>query len=187
MINLNSKGKWFFVIAALMLMTASILVFNSKRQEILSGTPQQPKKPHKNDWLTSVPPISSEVKDLEIINARIVMAGTEPRGVAFEIQNKSNRGVMAVSITCGGPRIAKDGLEDEENPTVIIEPYGTLAAEMNSELTPGAPIVIDAAMFEDGTEEGDKTTLAFEHKIRAREQARHKAEKKQAAERSPNQ
>ena len=130
----------------------------------------------------------SKVKDLEIINARIVRAGSDAPGVAFEIRNNSHRAVMAVSITCGGPSITKDGLDDEEHPTVIIEPYGTLTAEMNDELTRDAPIVISAATFEDGTEEGAESSLKRMHAMRAHERARRKAEKEgQPAERKPNQ
>lgn len=181
--NRNSNGKWFFLVAAVMVMTAlvvSVVVFSAKRQE--------PKQRHRMDWLSSVPPVMSKVKDLEIINARIVRPGTDAAGVAFEIRNKSYRGVMAVSITSGGPSISKDGLEDEDNPVVIIEPYGTLTAEMSGELTPGAPIEVISATFEDGAEEGDETSLKFMRKIRVRERARHKGEKQgQPAERRPNQ
>lgn len=188
MINRNSKGTWFLVVAAVMLVAASVIVFTGKRQPNLSGTQQQPKRPPPRDWLTSVPPVSSKVKDLEIINARIVRPGTDAAGVAFEIRNNSPRGVMAISITSGGPSISKDGLSDEDNPTVIIEPYGTLTAEMNGELTPGAPIEVISAAFEDGAEEGDETSLKFMHKIRVRERARHKAEKQgHEPERKPNQ
>ncbi|MGI8734697.1 MAG: hypothetical protein ACR2LM_15495 [Pyrinomonadaceae bacterium] len=183
MINRNSKGKWPFLVAAVMAVTAllvSVVVFSAKRQE--------PKQQHPKDWLSSIPRTMSKVKDLEIINARIVRPSTDAPGVAFEIRNNSNRAVMAVHITSGESGISKDGNEDEENPTVIIEPYGTLTAEMNDELTRDAPIVIDAATFADGTEEGDETTLKFMHKIRVRERARHRAEKQRlSTERKPNQ
>jgi len=184
MIRQNFRGKLFFVVAAAMLVTASVLVINSKRQK-LSGEKQQTTKPQSTkDWLTSVPPVSSEVEELEIINARIVRAGTDAAGVAFEIRNNSHRGVMAVSIACGSSSISTDGLDYEENPTLAIQPYGTLTAEMNGELTPGTPIVIDAAIFEDGTEKGTEARLGMMHKIRAHQQARHKAQKRDSGERS---
>lgn len=151
-------------------MVVSVVVFSAKRQE--------PKQQHRMDWLSAVPPVISKVKDLEIIHARIVRLGTDAAGVAFAIRNKSPRGVMAVDITCGQGGISKDGLEDEDNPIVIIEPYGTLTAEMRGELTRDAPIVISAATFEDGTEEGDETSLKFMRKIRVRERARHKPRSK---------
>jgi hypothetical protein len=87
---------------------------------------------------------------------------------------------MAVEVSCGEGSIATDGLEDDENPTVIIEPHSTLSAEMNDELTPGHPIVITAAVFDDGKEEGEKSSLELMHRIRLRQRAMLKARKGQA-------
>lgn len=183
MINRNSKRGWFLLIAAVLAVTAlvvSVVVFSAKRQES--------KEQHPKDWLSSVPPVISKVKDLEIINARIIRADSDARGVAFEIRNNSNRAVMAVDIMCGEAGISKDGLGDEEHPTVIIEPYGTLTAEMNDELSPGFPIVLSGATYQDGTEEGTEASLKALHRGRAHERARRKAEKEgQLAERKPNQ
>lgn len=182
MINRNSKRRWFFLVGAAMAVTAlvvSVVVFSAKREE--------PKQQHPKDWLSSIPPVMSQVKDLEIINPRIVRAGSDAPGVAFEIRNNSNRAVMAVSITSGQSGISQDGLEDEDNPTVLIEPYGTLTAEMNDELTRDAPIVISSATFQDGSEAGSESSVRLMQKLRARDRARHKAEKeRKTAERKPN-
>jgi len=127
------------------------------------------------------------VKDLEIVNVRIVRSNTDAPGVAFDILNKGGRPVMAIEISCGNGAISQDGLEDEEHPKVIIEPYGTLSAEMTGELTPGAPIVVASATFQDGKEEGDATSLDFMRKVRKTERAQRAAEKKaQSAERNSN-
>lgn len=183
MINRSSKGGWFFLVAAGLAVAAlvvNVVVFSAKRPE--------PKQQHPKDWLTSIPRVISKVKDLEIINARIVRAGTDAPGVAFEIRNNSNRAVMAVDITCGEAGISKDRLEDEEKPIVIIEPYGRLAAEMNDELSPGFPIVLSGAIYEDGKEEGTESSLKAIHRGRAHERARRKAEKEgQPMERKPGQ
>jgi hypothetical protein len=168
MISRNSKRKWFFLVAAAMVMTALVLSGFSARR-------QQPKQQHAEDWLSSLPPVQSKVKDLEIINLRIVGRAGEAQGVAFEIRNNSNRGVMAVDITSGESGVSKDGLEDEENPVVIIEPHGTLTAEMTDELTRDAPIVISAATFADGTEEGSNSSLQSIHRARLHVRPRHAA------------
>lgn len=181
--NLTSRRNRLFLFAAVMLVTASVI-----SAAVFSAIRQQPKTQHPKQWLTSTPPVSSKVKDLEIINERIVRPNTDIPGVAFEIRNNSGRAVMAIEIKCGSAGISKDGLEDEQTPTVIIEPYGTLTAEMNDELTPGAPIVISAATFEDGTEEGDDASVKFMQRLRARERARHRAEREaQSAGRAPKQ
>jgi hypothetical protein len=182
--NRTVKQKRIFLFAALILVTASIAGV-----AVLSAKKQQPKKqPRPKDWLVSIPPVSSKIKDLEIINARIVRAGSDVPGVAFEILNKSDRAVMAVRITCGGPGITKDGLDDEDHPTVVIEPHDVLTAEMNDELTPGAAIVISAATFQDGIEEGSEASLKQMRAMRAHERARRKSQKQQESlGRRPNQ
>lgn len=178
--KVKSKRKWLFlavVVVASMAIVATV-VFSSKKQQ---PTVRDMRK-HPKEWLSSIPAVDSEVKDLEIINARIVRAGTDAPGVAFEIRNNSNLAVMAVEVTCGGPGISTDGLEDEDHPKVIIAPHGTLTAEMNDELTPGNPIVITAATFEDGSEKGRPSSVELMQKLRARGRARSKAVKERQHE-----
>src|SRR5437773_786359 len=101
MINRNNKRKLLFLFAAVMLVTLSVIsveVFSAKRKG-LKRPPQQ--TPQTKEWLSSIPSVRSKIKDLEIINARIVRPNTEAPGVAFEILNKSDRAVMAVGIICG--------------------------------------------------------------------------------------
>jgi hypothetical protein len=165
--NRSPKRKLFFLIAAVMVVSAlvvSVAVFSAKKQE--------KKQLHPKDWLSSIPPIKSQVKDLEIINARIVRAGSEVPGVAFEIRNNSNRAVMAVDITCGLAGMMSNGLGDDEHPIVVIQPYGMLTAEMNDELSPGLPIVLGGATFEDGTEEGTESSLKAMHGAREHKKAK---------------
>ena len=172
MTNRSPKRKAFVLAAAIMVVSAlvvSVVVFSAKKQEN--------KQQHPKDWLSSIPAVKSKVKDLEIINARIVRADSEVPGVAFEIRNNSNRAVMALDITCGEAGITRDGLGDDEHPVVIIPPYGMLTAEMNDELSPGLPIVLGGATYADGTEEGSESSLKAIHRGREHEKARLKAEK----------
>jgi hypothetical protein len=165
--NVKSKRKWL-LLAALVVASMAIVAtvgFSSRKQQ---PTMRDMRK-HPKEWLSSIPAVDSKVKDLEIINTRIVRAGTEPPGVAFEIRNNSNVAVMAVEVRCGEGGISTDGLEDEEHPKVIIAPLGTLTAEMNDELSPGNPIVITAATFEDGSEKGDESSVELMKNLRERE------------------
>jgi hypothetical protein len=148
----------------------SVVVLSERRQ----SQTKQPK-----DWLRSIPAVESKVKNLQIINPRIVRAGTEMPGVEFEVLNNSDKAVMAIEIACGKRSIAKDGLEDEENPTAIIKPYGTLQAEMSGALEPDKPLVITAAVFDDGKEEGVRNSLELMHKVRNRQRESLKARKAQ--------
>ena len=175
-----SKGRVLFI-ASTILIVASVLGV-----AVFSARKQQPKTKPRKEWLTSIPQLGSKVNNLEIINPTIVRQDTDYPGVAFEVWNKSNRAVMAIEISCGNGSIATDGLEDDQNPRVIIEPYGTLLAEMAGELSPANPIVITAAIFDDRKEEGEKSSLDRMHRIRERKRARLKGENEQPeAERSP--
>jgi hypothetical protein len=177
------RRRWFLLCATITLLAASLIsvgVFSAKKQN--------PKAQRPKDWLTTTPAVMSKVKDLEIVNARVVRAGSDMPGVAFEILNKSHRAVMAVDIMCGESGMLKDGLGDEEHPTVVIEPGGMLEVEMNDELSPGLPIVLSGATFEDGTEEGTETSLKAIHRARKHERERRKAQKEaKPAERGQDQ
>ena len=178
--NVKSKRKWLFL-AALVVASIAIVatvVFSSRKQQ----PTMKDLRNHPKEWLSSIPAVDSEVKDLEIINARIVRAGTDAPGVAFEIRNNSNLAVMAVEVTCGEAGISTDGLGDEDHPKVIIQPHGTLTAEMNDELSPGMPIVITAATFEDGSEKGRESSVKLMKNLRERERASRKAEKERQHE-----
>lgn len=154
----------------LIVVSGILITFFIVTVAVLSARWQSPKNKQLKEWLNSGVQSGTKVKDLEIINLKVVRQDTDVPGVAFEVWNRSNRAVMAIEISCGKGSIAKDGLEDEEHPTVIIEPYGTLPVEISSDLDPGNPIVITAAIFSDNKEEGQKSSLELMHKIRARQQ-----------------
>jgi hypothetical protein len=157
------------------LFTASLSwgVYSAKKQQRTS--PQQ--NPPTKEWLSTIPAVHSKVKELEIVNVRIVRSNTDMPGVAFDILNKTGRAVVAIRISCGDNAISQDGLEDGDHPKVIVEPYGMLSAEMTGELKPGAPLVIASATFTDGKEEGDAVSLDVMRRIRETKKARAAAEK----------
>ncbi len=161
----------------LLVVSGILITFLIVSVAVLSARWQSPKDKRLKEWLTSVPESGTKVKNLEIINLRVVRQDTDIPGVAFEVWNRSSRAVMAIEISCGKGSMAQDGLEDETNPTVVIEPYGTLPVEMTGELDPGNPIVITAAIFNDSKEEGQKSSLDLMHKVRARQRALLKAKK----------
>jgi hypothetical protein len=169
----NLRKRTVFVVSGL------LIAFLIVTAAVLSARWQSPKNKRLKEWLSSVPQTGTKVKDLEIINLKVVGEDTDAPGVAFEVWNKSGRAVMAIEISCGKGSIAKDGLEDEENPTVIIEPHGTLPVEMTSELDPGNSIIVTAAIFDDNKEEGQRSSLDLMHKVRARQRALLKAKKQQ--------
>lgn len=130
--------------------------------------------------VTAVPPVLSKIKSIEVVSTKVINAGTPTAGVAVEIRNNSAKAITAVDLVCGDGAVTKNGLTDEQNPIVVIEPYNTTTLEMSfSEMTSDAPLVISAVTYADGTEEGDEKSLAIMHKIRARDRERLRSQRKE--------
>lgn len=169
----SKRSSVLLAVALVFIASLTFGVYSAKKQQPAS----QQQNPPTKEWLFSIPEVRSTVKELEIVNVRIVRSNTDMPAVAFDVLNKAGRPVMALRIACGNSAISQDGLEDEEHPKVIIEPYGTLNAEMAGELRPGVPIVITSATFQGGTEEGDSTSLEIMRKIRETRRAQIAAER----------
>jgi hypothetical protein len=173
MTNRIASRKWFFLLAAI-LVAASVIsagVFSAKNQEPKKQWPKEPR-------VTSMPVVFSKVKNLEVINAWIEDPGTPAVSAAVEIRNNSDKAVMAVDLVCGEGGITKNGLTDEEHPVVVIKPHDTTTVKMTfGAMTFGAPLVVSAATYADGTEEGDEASLKSMHRVRAHDRAELKAEK----------
>ena len=74
---------------------------------------------------------------------------------------------MAIDLVCGDGAVTKNGLTDEQNPLVVVPPYGNTTIEMSfSEMSVDAPLVVSAVTYADGTEEGDEKSLRAMHKLR---------------------
>ena len=115
----------------------------------------------------TVPLTYSKVKSIQIVAAKVMNEGTPAAGVAVEVRNDSEKAVMAIDLVCGEGAVTKNGLTDEENPIVVIPPFGSTTIEMSfSEMTPEAPLVVSAVTYGDGREEGDERSLRAMHKAR---------------------
>ena len=123
--------------------------------------------------VTNIPPVSSKVKALVIVGTKIINENTPGVGVSVEIRNISDRAVMAIDLVCGDGAVTKNGLTDEEKPIVVIEPYGRTTIEMSfSEMTADVPLVVSAATYVDGSEEGDPRSLRRMHQTRDHDRAK---------------
>jgi len=154
MATLISKRKWIFL-SAVTLIAASLItagVFSARRQR-----PNQ--KPQKQ--VLVLPPVVSHVGKLKIANVSVYNAGTPDASAVIEILNTSHLAVMSVEISTKNEAgdsgaVGDEGLLDPDNSRVVIPPYGTTKLEMSfSEMVPDAPLVVSAAVFADGSEEGD--------------------------------
>jgi hypothetical protein len=178
MANRIRARKWIFL-SVMTLIAASIItfgVFSAKRQQAKQQIDPRPR-------VNYMPTLVSKVKSLEIVRAWIVDPGTAAAGVAVEIKNNSNKDVMAVDLVCGEGGITRNGLTDEEHPIVVIKPNDTTIIRMNfGEMTYGAPLVVSAVTYADGTEEGDEESLRLMHSGREHDRAVIKAQKERDAQ-----
>jgi hypothetical protein len=106
-----------------------------------------------------LPKIVSKVKHLEVSSVTIENQGQPGEVVVIEIFNNSDRPVLALSIESGDDKdisgIATNGFSVDP-PGVIIQPYGTTTMRMETaNLLPGKPIKVSAAIFADGSVEGE--------------------------------
>lgn len=162
--TIRSKKRFLFPAATLFVIAsiAGAVVFSKVKQA----------KPRE------LPRVLSKIKNLEVLSTTIIDADSPAARVRLEIQNNSAVAVMAVDIVAGDGAIARSGLTDDEHPIVVIEPYGTTTMEMSfGEMTPGAPLVVSAVTYADGTEEGEQESLEIMHKILAHDKAQLRAER----------
>lgn len=173
-----ARRKWIFLFASILISAALISAagFGAKRQQPKKVWPKEPR-------VTSMPSVFSKVKNLEVVRAWIEDAGTPAVRAAVEIRNNSDKAVMAVDLACGEGGITRNGLTDEEHPVVVIEPHGTATVEMTfGAMTFGAPLVVSAATYADGTEEGEEASLKAMHFARTHDRAQLKAQKERQAQ-----
>jgi hypothetical protein len=168
-----AKRNWFLVLIGIVLVVSVIStgVFSAKRKPQKKQWPQEPR-------VTSMPQVYSQVKGLEVVRAWIVRQDTDTPAASIEIRNNSNKDALAVDVVCGEGAITRNGLHDDEHPIVVVKAHETLIMEMNfSEMTFGAPLVVSAVTYADGTEEGDERSLRSMHAVRERDRALLKAKK----------
>ena len=167
--------KWLLLVTIVAISSGiTIGVFSAKRH----ASNQQQKR------VTELPEVKSHAPRLKVAGVSVKNPGTPEAIAVVEIFNNSPLAVMAVEISTknGGDSGAVniDGLTDPENPIVVIEPWGTTKLEMNfGEMIPDAPLVISAAFFADGTEEGDKWSLDIMKKGRPKRLQQMKSERRE--------
>lgn len=169
----NRTHKRLVLLVALILAALSVIgaVVFSKAKRTHQNQQQR-------ERVSSIPPVYSKVKNLIVLRATIVDAGTPSAGVAVEIWNDSDKAVMMLDLVCGEGGIIRSGLDDEEHPIVVIKPHGTTIMTMNfGEMTPGADLVVSAVTYADETEEGEESSLKSMHVTRAHDRAQRQAEK----------
>ena len=175
--NRNAKRKWVFLSAS-MLIAACVIsagVFSARRQ--------QPNKQQQRKRVVELPLVISHVPKLVIVSISVTNPGTPAAIAVVEILNTSDLPVMSVEISTRNDAgdsgaVNEDGLDDADKPQVVIPPHGTKKLEMAlAEMVPDAPLVLSAAVFADGSEEGDQWSRDAMRAVRAHHQELRRAQK----------
>lgn len=120
----------------------------------------------------------SEVKNLKVESHRIENEGTPEARLVVVVRNKSDLAVTRVSVTVADLTVSSDGGYDHDEPLAVVEPRGT--EEFSIPLTnfiDDSPLVISAAIYGDGTEEGREVLLKEAHETRKERRAQRAAKK----------
>ena len=120
----------------------------------------------------------SEVKKLKVESHRIENEGTPDARLVVVVRNKSALAVTRVSVTVADLTVSSDGGYEHDEPVAVVEPHGT--REFSIPLTnfiDDSPLVISAAIYADGTEEGRKELLREAHETRKERRAERAAKK----------
>lgn len=177
MLDKTFPRKLIFLCAGILIVASVVTaaVLTARRQR------PNPQKPQKR--VVQLPEVVSHVPKLRIVNIDVKNPGTPQASAVVEILNTSNLPVMAVEISTKNQAgdsgaVNSDGLDDPDNPQVVIPPFGTTKLEMNfSEMVPDAPLALSGAVFGDGSEEGDRWSLETMRIFRNKRQQSLRAER----------
>jgi hypothetical protein len=160
------KVSYALVLLCLLAAAAGVTALTAARR------PQEPRK-------VFVPKrFLSEVKKLKVESHRVENEGTPDASLVVLIRNKSDLAVTKVSVTIADLTVSSDGGLERDEPAAIIEPRGT--KEFSIPLTnfiDDSPLVISAAIYADGTEEGREVLLKEAHAAREERRAQRAAKR----------
>jgi hypothetical protein len=164
-----AKGKirkGILALGTVALVSASVL-------GIVIGTQNTKRGRAKREPVTdTLPPLYSDVKDLEMVRAGIRNQGKPDAEVFMVIKNNADAGVTSYTVSFGEVSIGKDGGLLKDDPEVIIEPHGeTTFTFALSDLEKDVPIEITGVTFADGREDGLPVVLKRTHDYRAEQKA----------------
>jgi hypothetical protein len=171
MTNRKRPGRRLVFLAAttlIVISTVSVAVVSKRKQQ---PKPRKEAATFKAERVTSLPPVSSKVKGLEISSVRLINQGTPQAALAITVLNNTDFSGYGV-----------DGLDDPLNPHVVIEPNSLKTIEWGlGEILEGYPVFVSAASFGDGKEEGDSREIEIMHRDRARSKAKREGAAKKEA------
>lgn len=175
----SASGRKIVFLVTMLLLAAVVTA------SVLSARRQSQTPPAKQRRVRDLPEVVSHVPALQIASVNVKNQGTDQASAVVEIFNTSSLPVMSVEISTKNQAgdsgaVNEDGLLDQDHPYVVIAPNGTKTLQMNfSEMVPDAPLVVSAAVFADGSEQGDQWSRDTMRKVRSHRQALRQSERNQ--------
>lgn len=120
---------------------------------------------------TQLPPIISKINSLEIVNVKIINAGSPDEMARIDLKNNSPKPIVAAAIESGDEKdtsgIIRSGFV-KEPPRIIAPPFEVFTLEFPlSDVIRDLPIRISGVMYADDSEDGEEKAVndIREHKI----------------------
>lgn len=111
---------------------------------------------------TRLPPMSSTIKKLEIVNAYI-----DHRELDIVVRNKAEKGIQALTVSAGTFGETLDYGVVTDQPKTIIEPEATFTIDIPVDnLKTTIPVVISGVIYDDDTEDGNADVVKEIRKAR---------------------
>jgi hypothetical protein len=167
------RGKKIIPLVCLIALALAVTAVTASKRD---GERQQAQSLKQTAY--TLPRITSKVKHLKIVNSIVEDQGTPNAMVAVELRNNSNVGVTGFTFTYDESSVGTDGGLANDDPAIVIEPHGATTFRFPlSNLLEGETVVLAAATYADGTEEGHEASLGMMREIRAREKAKRDKQK----------
>ena len=114
---------------------------------------------------TRLPPISSSIKKLEIVNVFV-----EDRALNIVVRNNAEKGIQALKVSAGDYSETLDEGLVTDSPKPIIKSKADFTIDIPiSNLNTTIPVVVSGVIYDDDTEDGNADVIHEIRKARQRE------------------
>lgn len=158
---MNTRAKHIFV-SALAVVIGGVLVGAAvKRRTNIITARQEPQV-----TATELPPISSSINELEVVNAYVDDHGE----LIITLFNNSKKAIKAIAVSSGSYRVILDEGLVSDNPKTIIESKANYVVDLPiADLKSTMPLIVSGVIYDDDTEGGKADVVSKIRQARQRE------------------
>lgn len=167
---MHTRKQYVLAVFLGMLIGLGLYAINYAQTRHGKQAPPPPKKP-----VTSVPEVISCVKNIKVVNVKLIADVPLSELVEVEVENTGEIGIISILLETSNGRETYSVMPssfDQDEPIVLIEPHATytLTIEANN-IRPHGPYQIGSVAYIDGTEEGCEEALKDMRSTKARGEA----------------